>query len=96
VARSEQLTPQEQAQRRAKYLSGLTWHIGAFVILNAFFWALDIMGGGGLGWALWITGFWGLALAFHVLAYIVDGRQLEARKAEQYLADSTNRKARAG
>jgi hypothetical protein len=37
-----------------------------------------------LQWAYWITAFWGLALAFHVLAYLIDGRQVERRWAERY------------
>lgn len=57
------------------------------MIINAFFWIMDAMGAGGTNWAFWITGFWGLALAFHALAYFVDGRQIEARKARQYLEE---------
>jgi hypothetical protein len=69
------ITPEEQA-RRAKYLTGLMWHIGAFLIINAFFWILDAMTGqAGIQWAYWITLFWGFALAFHVLAYLVVGRR---------------------
>jgi uncharacterized membrane protein YhaH (DUF805 family) len=69
------ISPEEQA-RRAKYLTGLMWHIGAFIIINAFFWILDAMTGqAGIQWAFWITLFWGFALAFHVLAYLVVGRR---------------------
>lgn len=83
---NEAHTPEERAHDRAKYLSGLVWHLGAFVIVNAFFWILDLtIGAGGIQWAFWITLFWGFALAFHVLAYVVDGRQLEVRKTQQYL-----------
>lgn len=81
-------TPEERARARARYLTGLIWHVGAFVIVNAFFWILDIATGQpGIQWAYWITGFWGFALAFHALAYLVDGRQLEERKTRQYLDD---------
>ena len=83
----EERTLEERALRRAKYLSGLVWHIGAFVIINAFFWILDSLGGGGINWAIWITVMWGIGLAFHVLAYLVDGRQLEEQKAEQYIEE---------
>jgi hypothetical protein len=76
------------AQQRARYLTGLMWHIGAFVIINAAFWAMDAwIGDPGISWAYWITGFWGFALAFHALAYLVDGRQVERRKAAQYAAE---------
>ena len=84
-------TPEARAQRRAEYLSGLIWHAGTFVIINGFFWILDAIGGGGVSWSLWITLAWGFALAFHALAYIVDGRDLERRKAQQYLSEERNR-----
>lgn len=74
------------AERRAAYLSGLLWHAGTFIIINAFFWALDLIGGGGVRWSIWITLGWGLALAFHALAYFVDGRGLEELKTLEYLA----------
>ncbi|MEM9608382.1 MAG: 2TM domain-containing protein [Actinomycetota bacterium] len=78
----------ELAQRRAKYLTGLLWHIGAFVIINAFFWFLDnITGEDGVQWAFWITLFWGIALLFHALAWFIDGRQLERRQTQRYLDD---------
>jgi 2TM domain len=69
------ITREEQA-RRAQYLTGLMWHVGAFLIINAFFWVLDLLvGQSGIQWAYWITLFWGFALAFHVLAYLVVGRR---------------------
>lgn len=81
-------TALQQARRRAQYLTGLLWHVGAFVVLNAFFWILDlIVGAPGLQWAYWITLFWGLALAFHLVAYLVDGRGVQDRKTRQYLAE---------
>jgi hypothetical protein len=79
-------TAEELAHRRAKYLTGLIWHAGAFVIINVFFWLLDLLvGEPGIQWSIWITVFWGFALAFHALAYVVDGRQLEERRARRYL-----------
>jgi uncharacterized membrane protein YhaH (DUF805 family) len=92
VAEKDMETPETRARRRAKYLTGLLWHIGAFVIINAFFWILDLtIGADGLQWAYWITGVWGIGLLFHLLAYAVDGRQLEERKTQQYLADERKR-----
>ena len=77
-----------QARRRAKYLTGLIWHIGAFLIINASFWILDAaIGQEGVQWAFWITAPWAVGLAFHVLAYLVDGRGMEDRKTRQYLDD---------
>lgn len=78
----------ENAERRAKYLTGLLWHIGTFLIINGFFWALDLAtGADGVQWAMWITAVWSFALAFHVLAYLIDGRQVRERKTQQYLGD---------
>lgn len=90
---TETPTPQARAMERAKYLSGLVWHAGTFVIINAFLWAIDSMGYGGVNWAYWVTIGWGLALAFHALAYFVDGRQLEERKSEEYLDEMLRHKA---
>lgn len=85
-------TAEELARRRAHYFTGLVWHAGAFLIVNLCFWALDLtLGQGGLQWAYWITGPWAFALAFHVLAYYVDGRQLEERKTDQYLQETMKR-----
>lgn len=81
----QQLSTEQLADRRAKYLTGLMWHVGSFVIINAFFWLLDaIVGQEGIQWASWITIFWGFALLFHVLAWFIDGRQVERRRAEHY------------
>ena len=85
MANAEQLSDKQLADQRAKYLTGLVWHIGAFVILNVFFWLLDLfMGQDGAQWAYWITGAWALALAFHALAWFVDGRQMQRRRAIRY------------
>lgn len=82
----QEQTREREARKSARYLTGLVWHVGAFLIVNAAFWLLDFMvGEPGLQWAYWITAVWGFALAFHVLAYLVDGRQLEARKTRQYM-----------
>jgi hypothetical protein len=85
VAREER-SDKELAARRAKYFVGLLWHLGAFIILNAFLWALDLfLGQSGLQWAHWITATWALGLIFHVLAWLIDGRQVERRRTERYL-----------
>lgn len=83
----ERATPEQRAQERAKYLTGLMWHAGAFVIINSFFWLLDAAGEGGINWSFIITLAWGFALAFHALAYWIDGRQVEERKAREFLAE---------
>lgn len=81
-----QLSIEELAERRAKYFTGVLWHLGSFVVINAFFWFLDaFVGQEGVQWAYWITVFWGLGLLFHLLAWIIDGRQVERRRAQRYL-----------
>ncbi|MEQ6900561.1 2TM domain-containing protein [Nocardioides sp. YIM 152588] len=76
------------AEKRARALTDLQWHVGAYVILNVFFWILDLaVGQSGLQWAFWVTLFWGLGLAFHVLSYMVEGRQVERRAARRYERD---------
>ena len=85
MTRDDDVTVAELASRRAKSFTDLAWHLGVFVIINVMFWTLDLfVGQSGLQWAYWITAFWGLALAFHVLAYLIDGRQVERRRAERY------------
>ena len=85
-------SPSEQrARMRAHAFTGLLWHIGAFVIINGFFWLLDGYTDDRLTWAYWITAAWGFALAFHVLAWLIDGRQIEARRAAKYLAEERAR-----
>lgn len=82
---TEDLTDDQFAERRATYFTGLLWHLGVFFIVNTFFWLLDVLvGQEGLQWAPWITIFWGLGLSFHVLAWLIDGRQIEQRRAERY------------
>ncbi len=48
---------------------------------------------GGITWSFWVTLFWGFALAFHALAYLIDGRQLEERKTQQYLDEQRRQEA---
>jgi len=88
MAQTSESTPETRALKRAKSYTGLMWHIGTFLVINAFFWLLDIAtGADGVQWAYWITIFWGLALAFHVVAYVVGGSGLEERKYRKSLAD---------
>lgn len=85
-------TPEIRARMRARYLTGLLWHAGTFLIINAFFWILDLtVGADGVQWSFWITLMWGFALAFHALAYVIQGRDLEARKSQQYLEETRDR-----
>ena len=59
--------------------------------INTFFVLLDMSGAGGVDWSLLIIVFWGFGLAFHGLAYLIDGRDIERRKTRQYLEEERGR-----
>ena len=87
-------TREERARKRAKSYTDVMWHVAVFVIINGFFWILDVTTGGGVTWSFWITLFWGLALAFHIAAYFVGERG--DRKYQQMLnaeTDTSNRRS---
>ena len=87
MAQNDESTPEARARKRAKEYTGLMWHIGTFVIVNAFLWFIDIAGGGGVQWAYWVTIPWGIGLSFHVLAYFLDDTGIEQRKYRKFLAE---------
>lgn len=80
-------TPEERAAKRADDLIALWWHIAAYVVVNVFLWALDYVTGGGIQWAFWVTIAWGVGLAFHAIAYLIDDSGIQQRKYEQFLAE---------
>ncbi len=85
MTRTHARTPDEQIRHRARYLSGLVYHVGTFLIISAFFWTMDAgLGQDGIQWAHWVSGFWAIALAFHGLAYYVDGRGIEDRMIQRH------------
>ncbi len=87
-------TREEALRKRAHYLTGLVWHAGSFLVLSVFFVVLDLwVGPGGIQWAWWIILFWAMALAFHGLAYLIDGRQLEERVTQRWLAEDERRES---
>jgi hypothetical protein len=53
---------------------GLAYHIGTYVIMIAFFLAIAAMTGSSATWVIWIAIPWGLAVAFHLLWYLVERR----------------------
>ena len=94
MAEASASTPEDRARQRAKAYTGLLWHVGVFVVINAFLWLLDAtVGTEGIQWAYWVTLFWGLGLAFHVVAYLVDGSGFEERKYQKFLAEEKQRQA---
>ena len=45
MAQANASTPEERAHKRAKSYTSLLWHIGAFIVINGFFWILDLLTG---------------------------------------------------
>ena len=82
---------EERAQRRAKDYTGLLWHIATFVIINAFFWTIDLATGGAT-WAFWITLFWGIGLLFHIAWYFIDVSR-SGKRYERFLEDERRKDA---
>ena len=80
-------TAEERAKRRFDAFAGLMWHIAAYVAVNAFLWGIDLVHGGGLNWAFWTTIPWGLGLAFHVAAYLLEDSRFKERKYQRFLAE---------
>lgn len=64
------------AGRRAKVREDFVWHLGTYLIMLAFFVAIAAMTSSGSTWVLWIAIPWGLAVAFHGLATLIDGTRV--------------------
>ena len=80
-------TAEERAQERVKNFTDAMWHLATFIIINGFLWTLDIIGGGGVNWAFWVTLSWGIGLAFHLAAYFLDERGFQARRYQRILEE---------
>ncbi len=88
---SENGTPEERAQKRVKEYTDVMWHVATYIIVNAFLWGLDLIGGGGADWAYWVTIGWGIGLAFHVASYFLDENGLQNRKYQRFLEEERAR-----
>ena len=91
MARLDVSTPEARARKRARALTDLMWHVGAFVLVNAFLWIQDIAAGGGVDYAYWTTIPWGVGLLAHIIAFFYSQRGLEDRKYDQYLKEERER-----
>jgi hypothetical protein len=60
---------------RDKALRDLQLHATAFVLVNAFLWVQDVVIGGGVEYAYWVTIPWGIGLTAHILAYYTGRRR---------------------
>ena len=74
-------TPEERARKRVNNFTGLMWHIATFVIINGFLWLITPKA------AFWVTITWGIGLAFHIAAYLLDERGGQQRRYRRYLAE---------
>ena len=63
-------------RRPQSEFAGLMWHMGIFVVVNAFLWIQDIVAGGGLEYAYWVTIPWGVGLLAHAMAYVFGARRV--------------------
>lgn len=50
----------------------LAWHTALFLVVNAVLWAQDLIIGGGLDYAYWVTIPWGVGLVIHIVATFSD------------------------
>lgn len=62
----------EQAEASATPRTGLLWHTGIFLVVNAFIWVQDIAIGDGVNYAYWVTIPWGIGLTVHAFMYFRD------------------------
>lgn len=90
MANATNSTPQERANKRVRSFTDLMWHVATFVIVNGFLWAIDLTQGGA-DWAYWVTLGWGIGLAFHVVAYLLDNSGGQSRRYQRYLEEEENR-----
>lgn len=63
-------------EHRSTVREGFVWHLGTYVIMMGFFAAIALMADTGFRWVLWVAIPWGLAVAFHALAFVVEGTRL--------------------
>jgi hypothetical protein len=80
-----------QVRQPQSEFAGLMWHIGIFVVVNAFLWTQDIVAGGGLEYAYWATIPWGVGLIVHVLTYVFAGRRVDEAAAEKIVQEKESR-----
>jgi hypothetical protein len=88
MAKADTNTPEERARKRVDNFTGLMWHIASFVIVNAFLWVIVPEA------AFWVTIPWGVGLAFHIAAYLLDERGGQDRRYQRYLAEEQERETR--
>ncbi|MEA2002429.1 MAG: 2TM domain-containing protein [Actinomycetota bacterium] len=88
MGKTTRSTPEDRARKRVKNFTDLMWHIATYVIVNAFLWLITPAG------AFWVTIGWGLGLAFHIAAYLLDENGGQDRRYQRFLAEEQERENR--
>ena len=84
-------TPEARARARVKAYTDAMWHLATFIVINAFLWGIDIIQGGGVNWAYWVTISWGIGVAFHLASFFLDENGLQARRYQRFLEEERRR-----
>ena len=71
---------EERVERRLKDRSDLIYHIGAYVIVNAFIIVVWALSGAGYPWFIWCLVPWGFGLAIHIFVYLISARSESAKQ----------------
>ncbi len=82
---------EERAEKRAKELTALLWHVASYIIVNGFLWGIDFADGN-VDFAYLVSLTWGVGLAFHIAAYLIDTAG-SGRRYERILADERRKDA---
>ena len=84
MATDEEL--RQEAVERIKERRGFYVHLGAYFIVNAALFALCAIIGGGYYWPMWTLLGWGIGVAFHGLAVLIEGQQLTDERVQREMA----------
>lgn len=59
-------------------MKNFLWHLGFYLLVNAWLFVQDVaIQGGGLDWAYWTTIPWGLGLLVHLVVVVLESRTRE-------------------
>ena len=76
-----------KVEKKFEERAGLIQHLISFLIVNCIVWAIYVFSSGGFPWPLFVTGGWGIGVAFHIADYYYNhgggaGKREAAIKAE--------------
>ncbi|MDY6795962.1 MAG: 2TM domain-containing protein [Actinomycetota bacterium] len=73
-------TLREKAEKRVNQRVGLLYHIGTYVVVNAFLVVIWALTGAGYPWFLWVMAGWGVGLLINIVAYFSGSKGEAARE----------------